>query len=102
MAGGMLTVLFTGLLYGAMAEMWNRLSRDINSPFQQLLYASGFFCAALSMRSMFWTSVTALPTLALWLFGKFWISSARRPTAGTSSNRSSVHCLRSGYPPDKG
>ena len=102
MAGGLLAVLFAGLLYGAMGEMWNRLSRDINSPFQQLLYASGFFCAALSMRSTVWTSVAALPTLALWLFGKLWLSSARRPAAGISSNRSSVHCLRSGYPPDKG
>ena len=88
MAGGLLAVLFAGLVFGAVAQLWNRLSRDINSPFAQLLYASGFFCAALTMRSMDWMSVTALPTLALWLFGKLWLSSARRPAAGISPNKS--------------
>jgi len=101
-SGGLVAVLFISLLFGAGAEMWNRVGRDINSPFAQLLYASGLFCAAFTMRSMVWLSAAMLPTLALWLFGKLWLSSARRPAAGISSNRSSVHCLRSGYPPDKG
>jgi oligosaccharide repeat unit polymerase len=72
-SGGLLGVLLGGLLLGAAAEMWNRVGRT-NSSFAHLLYASGFFCAALSMRSIQWTTVTMLPTLALWLYGKIWLS----------------------------
>jgi oligosaccharide repeat unit polymerase len=82
-SGGLLGVLVGGLLLGAAAEMWNRVGRT-NSSFAQLLYASGFFCAALSMRSIQWTTVTMLPTLALWLYGKIWLSQRshqRRPAA---------------------
>lgn len=82
-SGGLLGVVLCGLLFGAAAEMWNRVGRT-NSSFAQLLYASGFFCAALSMRSFQWTTVTMLPTLALWLYGKIWLSQRthhRRPAA---------------------
>jgi oligosaccharide repeat unit polymerase len=72
-SGGLLAVLFAGLVFGAMAEIWNRVNRDFDSQFAQLLYASGFFCAALTMRSMMWMSVAALPTLALWLYGRLWL-----------------------------
>ena len=78
MMGGMLGVAFVAIAFGAAAEKWNRLSYDSTSAFSQLLYASGFFCAAISMRSMQWTTVTMLPALALWLFSKVWV--ARRPT----------------------
>jgi len=78
MAGGMLGVLLAGILFGAGGEMWNRVGRDARMPFSQLLYASGFFCAAISMRSALWMSVTMLPTLALWLYGKLWLSRASR------------------------
>jgi hypothetical protein len=74
MSGGLLAVLITGMLFGALAEWWNRLGRDANSSFSHLLYASGFFCAAISMRSMMWTTVAALPTLALWAYGRLWLS----------------------------
>src|SRR5262249_39146954 len=50
--GGMLGVVLTGIVLGAAAEMWNRIRQDANSAFSQLLYASGFFCAAITMRSM--------------------------------------------------
>jgi oligosaccharide repeat unit polymerase len=74
MSGGMWGVLLAGVLFGAGAEMWNRVGRDVRSPFAQLLYASGFFCAVIGMRSLLWISVTLLPTLALWLYGKLWLS----------------------------
>jgi hypothetical protein len=81
MSGGLPAVLFAGLVFGMAAEMWNRVGRDGSSQFSQLLYASGFFCAALTMRSMVWISVAMLPTLALWLYGKLWLPhSALRPS----------------------
>jgi hypothetical protein len=71
-SGGFAAILVAGLLLGAGAELWNRLGRRVNSQFSQLLYASGFLCAALTMRSLSWMSVTALPTLALWIYGRLW------------------------------
>jgi hypothetical protein len=89
MSGGLLAVLFASLLFGAAADIWNRLGRDINSPFAQLLYASGFFCAMLTMRSMQWTSTAMLPTVALWFYSKFWTrrSSWRRPPSVIRPNK---------------
>jgi oligosaccharide repeat unit polymerase len=79
MSGGMLGVVLAGLLLGAAAELWNRVGRDTKSPFSQLLYASGFFCAAITMRSVLWMSVTMLPSLALWIYGKFFVPGFARP-----------------------
>jgi oligosaccharide repeat unit polymerase len=73
MSGGLLAVLFASLLFGAMAEIWNSVGRNTNSPFSQLLYASGFFSGMLTMRSMQWLTVAMLPTIALWLYGRLWI-----------------------------
>jgi oligosaccharide repeat unit polymerase len=78
MMGGMLGVMFAALLFGAAAEMWNRVGRDTNSAFSQLLYTSGFFCAAISMRSILWTTVTMLPTIALWVYGRVWFRGHHR------------------------
>ena len=89
-AGGLVGVLIAGLLFGAAAELWNRLGRAVTSPFAQLLYASGFFCAMLSMRSITWASVTTLPTIALWLYGKLFLrqrSPARAPVGSATSVR---------------
>jgi oligosaccharide repeat unit polymerase len=82
-SGGFAAVFVAGLLLGAGAELWNRVGRNVNSPFALLLYASGFLCAALTMRSIAWMSVTALPTLALWIYGRLWRkrSLPRRPSA---------------------
>jgi oligosaccharide repeat unit polymerase len=90
MSGGLLGVLIASLLLGAVAELWNRVGRNIDSPFAQLLYASGFLCAALTMRSMAWMSVMALPSLALWIYGKLWFtrsSSTRATTIGPNKSK---------------
>jgi oligosaccharide repeat unit polymerase len=82
MMSGLFGVVLSGILFGAGAEMWNRVRQDTKSGFSQLLYASGFFCAAISMRSMLWLTVTMLPTIALWLYGRIWLGRAlptRRP-----------------------
>jgi oligosaccharide repeat unit polymerase len=88
MSGGGLAVLLAGLLFGAAAEMWNRVGHGVDTPFAKLLYASGFFCALLTMLSMVWMSVAMLPTLALWIYGKLWLlrSSPRRIASVTRSN----------------
>jgi oligosaccharide repeat unit polymerase len=89
MSGGLLAVLFAGLVFGTAAEMWNRVGRDVNSPFAKLLYASGFFCAFLTMRSTVWMTVAMLPTLALWVYGKLLLrrSSPRGAAASTRSDK---------------
>lgn len=81
MGGGLIAVLLAALLFGAGAEMWNRLRYNMFSQFAQLLYASGFLCAAIAMRSMLSMVPLMLPTLALWLYGRFWL---RRSIPATS------------------
>jgi len=86
MSGGLIAVLFAGLLFGAAAEKWNAMARDTSSSFPMLLYASGLLCAATSMRSLLWILPTMLPTLALWLYGKLPYSrSARRRSAAVTA-----------------
>ena len=88
MAGGLLAVLLMGACFGAAAELWNRLGRN-SSQFMQLLYASGFLPAALGMRSMLSVVPFMLPTLALWVFGKFWLarSSLRHSRGAVNRNK---------------
>jgi hypothetical protein len=89
MAGGLVGVLLIGLSFGAAAELWNRVGSNSNLQFRQLLYVSGFLCAALAMRSMLSMVPFMLPTLALWLFGKLWLprSSLRRASPVVNPNK---------------
>jgi oligosaccharide repeat unit polymerase len=75
MSGGMLGVLITGLFFGSVNGWWNRFGRADNSAFGHLVFASGFFAAVISMRSMFVFTTAILPTFAAlvlgnWLVGK--------------------------------
>ena len=79
MAFGLVGVTLAGLLFGAAAALWNRVGQDANSSFSQLLYASGFLCAAMAMRSLLVMVPFMLPTVGLWIFGRYWLQ------------RSSVH-----------
>jgi oligosaccharide repeat unit polymerase len=72
MSYGFPAVLIFSLLFGAAAERWNRVGAGMNPRFARVVYASGFLCAAVGMRSM-------LTTIALWLFGKVWLSRSSRP-----------------------
>jgi oligosaccharide repeat unit polymerase len=73
MAFGFGGVLIAGLIFGAAAGWWNRVGQDRNSSFSQILYASGFLCAAMSMRSLLTMVPFMLPTLAMWVIGKYWL-----------------------------
>jgi oligosaccharide repeat unit polymerase len=79
MAGGFPGVLVAGLVFGAVAEMWNRVGRNINSPVKQLLYASGLLCAAFAIRSMLGMVPPMLPTFGLWLYIRYWLPSIPQP-----------------------
>jgi oligosaccharide repeat unit polymerase len=70
MSGGFLGVVIASVLLGAIAGWWNRMGHDLESDFNLLLYVSGFFAAALSMRSILQVVPALLPTLALWIYGK--------------------------------
>jgi oligosaccharide repeat unit polymerase len=78
MAGGFLGITIASFLLGAMAGWWNRLRYDLDSDFKLLLYVSGFFAAALSMRSILHVVPAFLPTLALWIYGKVWVPARKR------------------------
>lgn len=73
MAFGLLGVIIAGLAFGAAAGWWNGIGRETRSSFSQVLYASGFLCAAMSMRSILTMVPFMLPTLALWILGKYWL-----------------------------
>lgn len=63
-AGGIIAVLLTGIFFGAACAWWTRLASPDNSEVGILIYASGFFAAAISMRSIFVFTTALLPTLS--------------------------------------
>jgi hypothetical protein len=73
MAGGHFAVAVAALILGSLAATWNRVGRILDSRFNQLLYATGFFAAALAMRSVLQVMPAILPPLALWLFGQYFL-----------------------------
>ncbi|MEY4940298.1 MAG: hypothetical protein RIQ93_2033 [Verrucomicrobiota bacterium] len=75
MSGGILGVILTGLAFGMINGWWNRFAFTHNSSLGHLIFASGFFAAVISMRSMFVFTTAILPTIAAlvlanWLIGK--------------------------------
>jgi hypothetical protein len=64
MAGGLLAVFGTGLLFGGLAGWWSYLVSPRNSELGILIYASGFFATVISMRSLFVFTTALLPTVA--------------------------------------
>jgi oligosaccharide repeat unit polymerase len=61
---GMAAVFLMSVFFGACCAWWNLLASPKNSEFGILVYASGFFSAVITMRSMNWFSTALLPTLA--------------------------------------
>jgi hypothetical protein len=66
MMGGYGAVIGVALLFGWAAGWWDRFGHDLRSNLNVALYASGFFAAMLSMRSMVWTTTAMLPSVAIW------------------------------------
>ena len=64
MSGGNIAVLLIGLAFGAATGWWCYLASPRNSEVGILIYASGFFAAVISMRSLLVFTTALLPTIA--------------------------------------
>ena len=64
MAGGMIAVFACGIFFGAATGWWCHLCSPKNSEMGLLIYASGFFAAVISMRSLFVFTTALMPTVA--------------------------------------
>ncbi len=69
MSGGMFAVIAIALFFGAITGWWNFLASQRNSELGILIYASGFFAAVISMRSLFVFTTALLPTVAALVIG---------------------------------
>ncbi len=85
MSGGLVAVFVTALILGFFCAWWNRSFRGRFDLFSQLIYASGFFPAAITMRSLLWLTTAMLPTIGLlvisYLLSKYSANGARRRRA---------------------
>jgi len=70
MMGGYPAIVLVGLVFGWLGGWWNRFGLDLRSNASVILYASGFFAALISMRSVLWTTTAMLPTVAIWLYAR--------------------------------
>jgi hypothetical protein len=71
MAGGTLAVFLIALFFGAITGWWSYLSSSRNSELGILIYASGFFAAVISMRSLFVFTTALMPTVAAIIIGTY-------------------------------
>jgi hypothetical protein len=71
MAGGNLAVFLIALFFGATTGWWSYLSSSRNSELGILIYASGFFAAVISMRSLFVFTTALMPTVAAIIIGTY-------------------------------
>ena len=69
MSGGWFGVLFSSLFFGSLMGWWNRFGSEENSDWGILIYASGFFAAVISMRSLFVFTTALLPTVTAIFIG---------------------------------
>jgi hypothetical protein len=71
MMAGIAGVIGVSLGFGMLCAWWNRLALQRQSDYAMLVFALGFFVLAVSMRSMFWLTTTALPIVALIVLKKY-------------------------------
>ncbi len=90
-AGGAIGVIIAGCFFGMLTAWWGRLGTFVASELGFLIYTSGFFAIAISMRSLYALMVAALPTIASILFA--WLLS--RGTPGHEAEADLDHALPS-------
>ena len=71
MSGGFIAIALTGLALGVFTGWWSALLSPRNSELGILIYASGFFAAVISMRSIFVVTTALLPTVAALVIGTY-------------------------------
>lgn len=75
------TGVFTiGLFFGVIFAWWSLLASPRNSDFGVLVYASGFFAAVISMRSLFVFTTAVLPTVGAIVVGQFFLQQKQHVT----------------------
>jgi len=78
---GFIAILLMSVFFGACCAWWNLLASPKNSEFGILVYASGFFSAVITMRSMNLFSTALLPSLAGLVLGWLFLKRRRQPQA---------------------
>ena len=76
-SGGYGAVVLVGLVLGAINGLWSLMASARNSELGILVYASGFFSAVITMRSLFAFTTAVLPTLISLLCVIFLVQTAR-------------------------
>ncbi len=76
-SGGYWAIVFVGLILGAINGWWSLMASARNSELGILVYASGFFSAVITMRSLFAFTTAVLPTLVCLLVVILLVSSAQ-------------------------
>ncbi|MEM7011388.1 MAG: hypothetical protein AAF585_07885, partial [Verrucomicrobiota bacterium] len=89
MAHGVPGVIGFGLVLGILTAFWNRVGSTASSLSRLLLYAAGFYWAALSMRSTMWMTVAFLPPFFLFIYLRFLLPVFRGPAETTAQIPSS-------------
>jgi hypothetical protein len=89
MGFGLIGSIVAGLLVGWLATFWSRKAFSISSDFGILLYGSGFFAVAITMRSLYMLPVASLPVLAVALLGS--LARAKRPVRKAVFTRAMQH-----------
>ncbi|MGE9271142.1 MAG: hypothetical protein ACQKBU_10100 [Verrucomicrobiales bacterium] len=74
MSFGVVGVVVFSCIFGVGTAWWNRLGSDTRSTYSVLIFASGLAAFALCMRSMMWFSTAILPTVALVVAHRLWMT----------------------------
>jgi hypothetical protein len=90
MSGGLLAVFATALFFGYVTGWWSHLASPRNSELGILIYASGFFAAVISMRSMFVFTTALLPTAAAIAVTSLIVKRIRESRGGPRTQRPQV------------
>ncbi len=78
MAGGLFAVVVASLIFGAAGARWNRLGTAAQGNLDKIVFATGFFAAGLGMRSFMGVAPAVLPTLALYIFRRWYAAKRKR------------------------
>jgi hypothetical protein len=89
-------VVLTGLVFGAAAARWNRVGIHIRSNLDLAIYVSGFLSGLMAMRSPLAMVPMMLPTIALWMLGKWASKRSRRVGAQEVGHSARARLARSG------